>query len=67
MEARQVKCALCQKKVGIFGVECKCKLIFCSRHRLPEMHQCSFDFKSKGKDQLMKDLVKIQNNKITTI
>ena len=67
MDDRQRKCALCQKKVGIFGVECRCNLVFCTRHRLPESHQCSFDFKTSGKNQLSKDLVKIQNNKIVTI
>ncbi len=67
MDDRQRKCALCQKKVGILGVLCRCNLVFCNRHRLPESHKCSFDFKTAGKNQLSKDLVKLQNNKIVTI
>ena len=34
------RCAICQKKVGILGFECKCQGTFCEKHRLIEAHQC---------------------------
>jgi predicted nucleic acid binding AN1-type Zn finger protein len=34
------RCAICQKKVGILGFECKCKGTFCEKHRMMESHQC---------------------------
>lgn len=42
------RCFNCQKKVGMLGTECKCKFVFCNSHRLPEAHNCSFDFKAAG-------------------
>jgi predicted nucleic acid binding AN1-type Zn finger protein len=52
----KTKCNLCEKKVGLLGFECRCKKIFCSIHRTPEQHNCSFDYKTFGK--------KILNNSI---
>ncbi|KAL2227165.1 UNVERIFIED_CONTAM: Zinc finger A20 and AN1 domain-containing stress-associated protein 5 [Sesamum indicum] len=43
------RCGLCRKKVGLLGFECRCGGTFCGRHRSPEAHPCSFDFKSAGK------------------
>lgn len=50
------KCHLCEKKVGLLAFDCKCGKVFCSRHRLPENHDCSFDHKTFEK--------KILNNAI---
>ena len=38
---------LCNKKIPLLfdDVTCKCGHSFCLTHRLPEMHNCSFDFK----------------------
>lgn len=31
-------------KVEELSGKCRCKLMFCSHHRLPETHQCTFKF-----------------------
>lgn len=46
------KCAFnsCNKKIKIIDIlvsTCKCKLIFCSNHRLPETHDCSYNFQNE--------------------
>lgn len=47
----------CKKKVFITG-ECKCGKTFCINHRLPEEHDCTFDFKSvKVKEHKPKTLI----------
>lgn len=33
----------CNKKLQLVDMKCKCDHIFCSAHRLPESHQCTFD------------------------
>ena len=39
------KCYLCQRKLGIYGVPCKCCHVFCSLHRHFDDHKCTYDFK----------------------
>ncbi len=50
----QAKCNLCKKKVGLLPFKCKCSLEFCSLHRAPEDHMCSYDFKKDAKEWLEK-------------
>ena len=33
----------CNKKLQLTDMQCKCELIFCALHRLPEAHQCTFN------------------------
>ena len=49
------KCYHCKKKAGIYGFECKCGYTFCKMHRIPEDHDCTFDFAHHGKKQLEKN------------
>ena len=37
-------------------MECRCKHIFCSIHRLPEQHKCSYDFKKFDKECFAKQV-----------
>mmetsp|Transcript_37571 Transcript_37571/g.117412 ORF Transcript_37571/g.117412 Transcript_37571/m.117412 type:complete len:284 (-) Transcript_37571:951-1802(-) len=39
------RCGVCDKKVGLAGIKCRCDLFFCSVHRYPECHNCTFDYK----------------------
>ncbi|KAL2321617.1 hypothetical protein Fmac_025996 [Flemingia macrophylla] len=47
-------CACCNKKVGLMGFLCKCGRTFCGKHRYPEEHQCTYDFKAAGKEEISK-------------
>ncbi|GMI96208.1 stress-associated protein 7 [Hibiscus trionum] len=46
------RCFICRKKVGLTGFKCRCGSTFCSTHRYPEKHECSFDFKASGRDAI---------------
>ncbi|CAO2827169.1 unnamed protein product [Amaranthus hypochondriacus] len=48
------KCGCCNKKVGIVSFKCRCGITFCGSHRYPETHNCSFDYKSSGRDAIAK-------------
>jgi hypothetical protein len=61
------RCFKCNKKLGILGFECKCKIRFCSSHLTPEIHNCTFDYKSEKCKQLEKTLVKVVADKIIRI
>lgn len=48
------RCSACRKKVGLTGFKCRCGTTFCGTHRYPEIHGCSFDFKSMGREAIAK-------------
>ncbi|XP_062075400.1 zinc finger A20 and AN1 domain-containing stress-associated protein 1-like [Humulus lupulus] len=59
------KCKDCNKKVGVTGFSCRCGNVYCSRHRLPEEHACTYDFKAAARENLK--LVRICADKLDKI
>lgn len=51
------RCGVCNKKVGLTALECRCELVFCGLHRYPEQHNCNFDFKTHDRTNLGKVVV----------
>ena len=51
------RCSFCNKKVGFLGIECRCGSMFCSLHRYPDQHKCSFDFKTHDRNTLKESVV----------
>ena len=53
---KKQKCQVCKKKINL-GMEftCRCGKLVCGQHRLPETHECSFDYKMFGKEVLKKE------------
>jgi len=49
------RCFTCNKRVGLTGFKCRCDYVFCGTHRLPEEHHCDFDYKTTGREQLLKN------------
>ncbi len=45
------KCANkeCNKKLKLTDLKCRCEMIFCISHRLPETHGCNYDYKTSGR------------------
>lgn len=48
------RCFSCKKKIGLTGFKCRCGYVFCGSHRLAEAHECDFDYKSIGRQNLSK-------------
>ncbi|KAK3265877.1 hypothetical protein CYMTET_25470 [Cymbomonas tetramitiformis] len=48
------RCFTCNKKIGLTGFKCRCNYIFCSEHRYSDKHNCTFDYKSAGRDAIAK-------------
>ncbi len=40
----------CVKSIEIINFKCRCNNIYCSMHRLPETHDCSYNFKKTNTD-----------------
>jgi len=58
------KCDKCSKKVGLLGFKCPCELTFCKSHRLPENHECEYDFTRVAKEKLAKENPVVKASKI---
>eukprot|EP00177_Eucheuma_denticulatum_P003998 GFKZ01007223.1.p3 GENE.GFKZ01007223.1~~GFKZ01007223.1.p3 ORF type:complete len:167 (+),score=25.43 GFKZ01007223.1:433-933(+) len=48
------RCWVCRKKVGLTGFKCHCGYVFCANHRFEDQHNCDFDYKDSGRQQLAK-------------
>ena len=42
----------CKKKLKLSDTPCRCELRYCKKHRLPEKHECEFDYKKRANDNL---------------
>ncbi len=62
--AKKNRCGVCQKKLGLLPFACRCEGEFCSSHRLPEEHACTFDYHAAGKAQLSKSLPVVSGDKL---
>jgi len=67
VEKETNKCNKCARKVGIHGHKCKCDSTFCKAHRLPEDHDCEYDFRQAGKEKLAKDNQQVVASKVAKI
>ena len=54
-----MKCESCNKKMGVMSFTCKCEKQVCLYCRIPEIHHCTFDYKSEQKIKLTEKLQKI--------
>jgi predicted nucleic acid binding AN1-type Zn finger protein len=46
------RCTTCNKKTGLVPFECKCGSLYCAKHRHPEDHSCTYDFKTNEREKL---------------
>ena len=67
VEKESNKCPKCTKKVSLMGIKCRCGFTFCKAHRLPEDHDCEFDFKQAGQAKLNKDMPAVVASKLEKI
>ena len=59
LKKQQKRCAFCHRKLGMIEFNCPCSdhFLFCIHHRLPEMHNCTYDF-IKEKNDYKKELLR---------
>ena len=48
-QSTSIRCKTCRKKIPLMmrGMPCNCGFEYCSAHRLPESHACTFDHREK--------------------
>lgn len=54
---KRTRCSLdsCKRKVGLTGFDCRCGGLYCWEHRYSDKHNCNFDYKELGQDQIRKN------------
>ncbi|GFO06526.1 An1-type Zinc finger protein [Plakobranchus ocellatus] len=61
------RCMECRKKVGLTGFQCHCGKLFCSLHRYSDTHDCTFDFREKGQEEIRRNNPVIKGEKVQKI
>lgn len=61
------RCAVCRKKVGLTGFECRCGGLFCSVHRYSDKHDCTFDYRELGAQEIRRNNPVVVGEKIQKI
>lgn len=61
------KCGVCKKKVGLTGFTCRCDGLFCSIHRYSDKHECSYDYKELGAEEIRKNNPVVVSQKVNKI
>ncbi|KAL6646122.1 hypothetical protein ACP70R_017730 [Stipagrostis hirtigluma subsp. patula] len=58
------RCNSCRKRVGLTGFRCRCGELFCGAHRYSDRHDCSYDYKSVGRDAIARENPVVRASKI---
>ncbi|KAJ8944726.1 hypothetical protein NQ318_007939 [Aromia moschata] len=61
------RCATCRKKVGLTGFECRCGRLFCAIHRYSDKHDCSFNYREMGAQEIRRNNPVVVGEKIQKI
>ncbi|XP_071736118.1 zinc finger A20 and AN1 domain-containing stress-associated protein 5-like [Rutidosis leptorrhynchoides] len=61
------RCSGCRRKVGLTGFRCRCGDLFCSEHRYSDRHDCSYDYKTAGREMIARDNPVVKAAKIVRI
>ncbi|XP_037091841.1 zinc finger A20 and AN1 domain-containing stress-associated protein 6-like [Pollicipes pollicipes] len=61
------RCEVCRKKVGLTGFTCRCDGLFCSLHRYSDKHDCTFDYRQLGQQEIRKNNPVIVGEKVNKI
>lgn len=64
---KKSRCLACKKKVGLTGFTCRCGGMFCSMHRYSDKHECSFDYKALGAQEISKSNPVVVAQKVSKI
>ncbi|CAI0428061.1 unnamed protein product [Linum tenue] len=61
------RCSGCRRKVGLTGFRCRCGELFCSEHRYSDRHDCSYDYKTAGREAIARENPVVKAAKIVRV
>lgn len=57
----------CKTKLVLSDFACRCSQYYCSSHRASELHKCTYDYKTVGKEALTKQNPAVVADKLERI
>ncbi len=66
-QTNKERCWTCNRKINLSGFECRCRYIFCGKHRYPDEHECSYDHKKRHKEALARLYKQVKAAKLERI
>ncbi|CAF0778368.1 unnamed protein product [Didymodactylos carnosus] len=67
VDRKKKRCLTCNKKLTLTDYPCRCGGHYCSLHRYANEHQCTFDYKEHGQNEIRRNMPVVQGDKITKI
>ena len=64
---KKKRCPICNKKITLMDYTCRCGNSYCIKHRMPEDHNCTFDYEKLGKDIIDKNNPQVVCEKVIKI
>jgi len=64
VQLSKARCFTCRAKIPLAKQtinKCRCEYVFCDTHKVPDKHDCDFDFAKMGKDILAKNNPKLND------
>ncbi|KAJ4828003.1 hypothetical protein Tsubulata_006187 [Turnera subulata] len=61
------RCSGCRRKVGLTGFRCRCGELFCWEHRYSDRHDCSYDYKTAGREAIARENPVVKAAKIVRV
>lgn len=61
------RCSGCRRKVGLTGFRCRCGELFCWEHRYSDRHDCSYDYKTAGREAIARENPVVKAAKIVKV
>uniref|UniRef100_A0A2P2IS32 Zinc finger A20 and AN1 domain-containing stress-associated protein 5-like n=1 Tax=Rhizophora mucronata TaxID=61149 RepID=A0A2P2IS32_RHIMU len=61
------RCSGCRRKVGLTGFRCRCGDLFCWEHRYSDRHDCSYDYKTAGREAIARENPVVKAAKIVKV
>ncbi|KAE8720787.1 Zinc finger A20 and AN1 domain-containing stress-associated protein 1 [Hibiscus syriacus] len=61
------RCSGCKKRVGLTGFRCRCGELFCADHRYSDRHDCSYDYKTAGREAIARENPVVKAAKIVKV
>ncbi|KAG8287014.1 AN1-type zinc finger protein 6 [Homalodisca vitripennis] len=61
------RCAVCRKRVGLTAIKCRYGGLYCGIHRYSDKHDCSFDYRELGAQEIRRNNPRVVSEKIKKI
>lgn len=62
--AKSIRCGVCNIRLGLCAIRCRCGNYYCAKHRYDREHNCTFDYRGMGEKEIRKNNPKVIGEKV---